>query len=132
MEKTRHDNPYFEAYNEACKKRIKMHDMARKLNVNLYIDALEDSFSCSLDWNIESIIDDETNTMFVFVKNETTEIFLLFEESENSKPVFIKVSIKTENFIFSESKKLNLDWNTTEEFTECIYSLIGRCYIESR
>ena len=132
MEKTRHNNSIFNAYNEACKKRIKMHDMARHLNVNLYIDALEDCFSSSLNWNIESVIDDETSTMFVFVKNETTEIFLLFEESPDSKPVFIKVSIKTENFKFSESKKLNLDWNTTEEFTECICSLIGKCYIESR
>ena len=132
MEKTRHENPIFKAYNENCKKRDAMYAMARKLYVYKYVDALESCFNSSLNWELDYMLDEETNTLFIFVKNEKAEIFLMFEESEDSKPVFIKVSINTENFKFSETKKLNLDWNTTDEFTECIYCLIGKCFIESR
>ena len=132
MEKTRKDNPYFKAYNEACKKRDAMYSMARKLGIYNYIDALESAFSSSLNWNIDYIVDDENNTLFIFIKNDNIEIFLMFENSEDSKPVYIKVSILTESFKFSENKKLNLDWNITDEFITCIYNLIGRCYVVSR
>lgn len=108
--------------------------MASKLYITRYLESLEDTFCDSRGYTRMPIIENDNNELLINISKGDINILVSFRSSYDSKPVWIKASVRNENTqeVISEAKRLNLDWNTTEDFINAIYELIGRCYCISR
>ena len=109
MEERRREITHNEAY-----------DRASELYVLEYVDCAYWEY-VDMDTNIAFYT--ESTNLLMNIKKDNITVDITFRESSDSKPCYIECSIFTNVYW----KKLNLDWNTTEDFTNAIYEVIGKC-----
>ena len=100
--------------------RNEAREMASKMYVTEYFDAVNEEFS-NLAFYHENwtTIDD---CRVVHFENGNIKSEISFVESKDSKPCYIECR--------DVCRRINLDWNTIEEFIDGIYAVIGRAIME--
>lgn len=98
------------------------YERASELYISQYVDemfweAVDDEMNINFyfeDWTLEE------NVLVIAMSDNQRNICIeaTFRESEDSKPCYLECG--------SHSKKLNLDWTTTDEFMTELYALVGR------